>query len=391
MKTPADAIKFKPSVPDSENYHTIEKMSNKSAFDYFRDEKIYSGINIGNTLDAYNRGKANETVWGNPRINQQLMDGIKAAGFDIVRIPVTWMGYIGSEPDYHIDNSYLKRIADVVTMAHDAGLKVIINMHHDGSTSATSEEGWLSVKTAVINTDEYNRITIKFVRIWKQIALYFKNYGDWLMFEPMNEIHDGNWGAGNFLVGQFLVVNNWNQIFTTAVRSTGVNNEKRYLVFPGYCTNIRHTLAGYFILPTDPSPDKQVVTFHYYDPYQFGIEGTRTEWGSDADKQKVINDFSPFMGKFIDNKIPVIIGECGAVLQLYPNDTVKEAQARQSRLDYIPYVYAAAKRYGLVPIYWDNGLISGNGEKFGLFDRRTGLPNSADSENIIKLMINAVQ
>jgi endoglucanase len=391
LKTPADAIKYKPAVPDSENDYPLEKMGDKSAFDYFRDEKIYSGINIGNSLDAYSRSKANETVWGNPRINQQLMDGIKAAGFDIVRIPITWMGYIGSEPDYHIDNSYLKRIAEVVTMAHDAGLKVIINMHHDGSTSASSEAGWLSVKTAIQNTDEYNRITIKFVRVWKQIALYFKNYGDWLMFEPMNEIHDGNWGNGNFLVGQFQVINNWNQIFTTAVRSTGVNNEKRYLVLPGYCTNIRHTLADYFILPTDPSPNKQVVTFHYYDPYQFGIEGTRAEWGSDADKQKVINDFSPFKGKFIDNKIPVIIGECGAVLQLYLNDAVKDARARQSRLDYIPYVYATAKRYGLVPIYWDNGSITGNGEKFGLIDRRTGLPNSADNENIIKLMINAVQ
>jgi endoglucanase len=391
QKTPGAAINYKPSVPDLENNYPLEKMGDKSAFDYFQDEKIFNGINAGNSLDAFNRGIADELAWGNPRINQRFIDGIKAAGFDIVRIPVTWMGYIGPEPDYHLDDKYLKRAAAVVDMAHNAGLKVIINMHHDGSTSATSEAGWLSIKTAVRNDAEYNRITVKFVRVWKQIALYFKNYGDWLMFESMNEIHDGNWGSGGNLFEQHLIISMWNQIFTDTVRSTGANNQKRYLVIPGYCTNVRHTIADYFTLPTDISPDKQLVTFHYYDPSQFGIDGTRVEWGSAEEKQKVIDEFSPFKGKFIDNKIPVIIGECGAVLQLYPDDPAKEARARDCRFDYIAHIFGTAKKYGLVPIYWDNGATRGSGEKYGLINRSTGQVNSTDSEAIIKLMINAVK
>jgi len=54
-------------------------------------------------------------------------------------------------------------------------------------------------------------------------------------------------------------------------------------------------------------------------------------------------------------------------------------------------VFSTAKKYGLVPVYWDNGSIRGGGEKFGLLDRRTGQPNSPDSETLIKLMISAVR
>jgi endoglucanase len=145
------------------------------------------------------------------------------------------------------------------------------------------------------------------------------------------------------------------------------------------------------VLPNDSASNKQVVTFHDYDPYEFGIEGSRSTWGTSADKQKVEDDFSPFKPRFIDNNIPVIIGECGAVLQLFPNDSARETLARQSRFEYIPHIFATAKKYDLVPIYWDNGAIRGNGEKFGLFDRRTGLPNSQDSGELIKLMINSVK
>nr|AGS53919.1 glycoside hydrolase family 5 [uncultured bacterium contig00087] len=374
----------------------LEPVSGKTAFDYFKDEGILVGWNLGNSLDSYSNGVGNETVWGNAPINQDIMNGVKAAGFDLIRIPITWMGHIGNAPDHTITPQRLKRVAEVVEMANKAGLKVIINLHHDGSTSSlTQEEGWLSIGKSYKNEDEYNRITHKFTRVWEQIAAYFQNYGDWLMFESMNEIHDGGWGwSGDFRTfpaSQLVIINKWNQIFTDAVRKSGGNNTQRYLVIPAYCTNPQQTISPTFVLPNDSAPNKQVVTFHYYDPYEFGINSSRSEWGSPSDKQKVENDFSPFQGRFIDNKIPVIIGECGAVLQLFPNDSARQILARQSRFEYLPYIFTMAKKYNLVPVYWDNGSITGNGEKFGLFDRRTGIPNSDDSGELIKLMISSVK
>jgi endoglucanase len=400
-KTPAPAVagldtNFVPSRPYEIRDYPLEAVSGKTAFQFLIDEKIYSGWNLGNTLDAYNSGIAGETTWGNPLTNQEIMDGVKAAGFDIIRIPVTWMGHIGRAPDHRIAPHRLQRVGDVVDMARKAGLKVIINLHHDGSTpSQGREDGWLSITRSYRDALEYERITHQFARMWDQIAAYFQNYGDWLIFESFNELHDGGWGWSTsfrmFPDQQLDIINRWNQVFTDRVRAAGGNNATRFLLIPAYCTIPAQTLSDSFILPTDTVPDKLIVTFHYYEPHQFGIEGRLSAWGTQEDRQRVDDDFAPFKERFIDRKIPVIIGECGAVLQLHPNDPAREAQARQSRFEYIPHVFAVAKKYGLIPMYWDNGLTRGSGEKFGLFDRNTGQPNSPDSQALITLMINAVK
>ncbi|MCL2721145.1 MAG: glycoside hydrolase family 5 protein [Treponema sp.] len=371
----------------------------KSAADFFKDEKIITGWNLGDTLDSHEKGVSKETAWGNPKANQVLFNGVKEAGFDLVRIPVTWMGHFASKPDYIIEEKFLKRIEEVIGFAHNAGLKVIINMHHDGITSKDEKvEGWHSVTKACKSSQDCEKITHQFAQLWKQIAEYFKDYGNWLMFESMNEIHDGNWGYNSkeeleiddVLKPQIEILNMWNQVFTDTVRSTEGNNKYRYLVLPGYCTVPQHTAAPYFILPKDSTQGKQIVSFHYYDPYEFGIEGSQHIWGSKKDKKQVDEDFSPFKKRFIDNSVPVIIGESGAVKQFYPDDSAKEDKAHQCRLDYIKHVYSKAREYGLVPVYWDNGATaaSEDDEKFGLINRKTGKPNSSESEAVIKAMMN---
>ncbi|WP_461246631.1 glycoside hydrolase family 5 protein [Treponema sp. R6D11] len=393
---------YTPAVPDSVNNYPEEKMGGKSAFDYLRIEKITAGWNSGNTMEAWrglidqdgklaNIESGEDVSWGNPRLNQDLFNGLKTAGFNIVRIPITWMGNMGPAPDYHIDERFIKRVAEVVGYAKNAGLKVIINLHHDGSTdSKKGDQGWLSVRQASRNQDEFNRITGQYIRVWKQIANYFKNYGDWLIFESFNELHDGNWGSGGHL-GLYITITKWNQFFVDTVRATGGNNESRYLMVSAYCNDRNQLLSAGFMLPNDKASDKLIVSYHYYDPYEFGIQGSRSSWGTPSDKQKVENDFAPLKEKFIDKNIPVIMGECGAVGQSYPADAAKDQQARQSRRDYLPYIFGTAKKYGVVPIYWDNGSVRGNGENFGLIDRRTGQPNSPESDALIKLMISAVK
>ena len=379
-------------IPDTENEFSPEAMAESDALSYFRDKALNLGWNLGNTLDAHSGGVSNETVWGNPKANQAIFNGIKAAGFDVVRIPVTWMGHIGKAPDYHIEEQFLKRVAEVVAYAHKAGLAVIINLHHDGSTekknNVVSDNGWLSINQARKSEEGMRQVSAQFERVWTQIAVYFKNFGDYLIFESLNEVHDGNWGWGTESEQrpQYEIVNQWNQLFVNAVRKTGGNNTGRFLVIPGYCTVPKHTVAGYFKLPQDSgnTANKLIVTFHYYDPYEFGIAGTRQEWGSEADKNKVNNDFAPFKTKFVNNGIPVIIGESGAVLQ-------NKSGHEQTRIAYLAYVYGKAHENGLTPIYWDNGSITGGGEKFGLFNRQTGEPNSEGSRGIIQAMVNAVK
>ena len=401
---------------DATHHIPHQEMSDLTAFEYFKQNSIYAGWNLGNTLDSHVNGEGSETAWGNPPVNQALMNGIKAAGFDIIRIPVTWMGYIAGPPNYQVSSVRLRRVAQVVDMAHNAGLVVIINLHHDGSTSSISEEaGWLSLRKSIRNDRDRERITAQFTRLWEQIAVYFKDYGDWLIFESFNELHDGGWGwSESFKTAsgaqrQMTLLNEWNQIFTNVVRSTGGNNTSRYLMIPSYAStpgSLYHEgkikfdhpvkdLGSYFKLPFDLAKGRQIVTFHYYDPYEFGIVGDKrggqSNWGTPADRQKTEDDFRPIHDAYVRKGIPVIIGECGAVRQQYSGDPAKEEEARLARREYFSHIFSTAKKFGMVPIYWDNGATTGNGEKFGLFNRGTGFPNSEESAYLIEAMIEAVK
>ena len=184
------------------------------------------GWNLGNQLDAHVNGVAIETSWGNRKTTQQTFDSLRAMGFTSVRIPVTWLGHVGDAPTYTIDSAWLDRVEEVVNYAEKAGLKAIINIHHDGAES----HYWLDVKNAAKDDALNQRIKARLRAMWTQIAERFKKKGHFLVFEVFNEVHDGKWGYGeNRTDGgrQYEVVNEWNQVFVDAVRATGGKNVDR--------------------------------------------------------------------------------------------------------------------------------------------------------------------
>jgi len=379
----------KDDSPENELNTNLEPPIEKSAFDYFIDNNIRAGINVGNSLDSHRNGVSNETAWGNPRINQKLLNEIKGAGFDIVRIPVTWMGQIGPAPDYKIKDAWMERVAEVAGYAQTAGLKVIINLHHDGSTdSRTSEAGWLSINKALANPAQKQEITAKFTKVWEQIALRFRDKGAWLFFEAFNELHDGGWfwpaRVNQIPKEQYDLINEWAQVFTDTVRAAGGNNVNRYLVIPGYCTGPEALFTDKFILPTDSVADRLVVSFHYYRPDDFALDGEKTAWDTSAKRADITNNFQKSKQYFIDNHIPVIIGETGPVRN-------NSADGDAARLAYINFMYGEAKKYGLVPVYWDNGAAKRGVDGFGVFNRNNGSPVDAERAAVIQAMINAVK
>ncbi|MCL2719762.1 MAG: glycoside hydrolase family 5 protein [Treponema sp.] len=388
----------------SSNVNTPEPMSSKSALQYFRDEGIKIGINIGDTLDACDSWTdpknpvAIETIWHNPLINQEYLNGLKNLGFDIVRIPVTWMGHIGPAPDYKVSETRLKRIADVVGYAKTAGLKAIINMHHDGYEG---HKGWLFVKEAPGDPS----ITVKFEKVWEQIAEYFKNYGDYLMFQAFNELHDGSWKMTGTPL-EYAIINDWNQRFTNAVRRTGSNNSTRYLLYYGYMTSYEIAGADYlkFKLPSDGSNSgRQIVGFHWYDPFDFVFNSSSHLWPNSSlrgNRDAINTVFMNFKTRFIDNGIPVIIGENGPARYVNHEgntsySTANAATARENRLLYIDYMYSKARENELIPFFWESGH-SQDGEvpslagHFGLINRSNGQPRDAESDTVIKRMMAAV-
>jgi endoglucanase len=362
-------------------------MTEGSAFEFFQKEGLVIGWNLGNSLDSFSGGKGSETAWGNPAVNQAIMNGVKDSGFNLIRIPVTWMGHIGSAPNYTISAARLNRVAEVVNLAGNAGLKVIINLHHDGATeNKEKEDGWLSINKSLANANDKAAITAQYRRVWEQIAEHFKDYGDWLMFEAFNELHDGGWFWDGRSVpqNQYDLLNQWTQLFTDTVRSTGGNNERRILIIPSYCTGPEALLHANFKLPVDSAPGRQAVAFHYYRPDNFSLNGGSSTWDTSSTRSGINNLFGKMKTSFIDKQIPVIIGETGPVQN-------QSGSGDQNRISYAAFMYGAAKANGLVPVYWDNGAFDRGGDGFGLFNRSNGKPQSNEFKAVIDAMINAVK
>jgi len=368
-----------PETPSTENPSTetpsTETPSN--AMEFVSSMKI--GWNLGNTLDAHNNMTPSETAWQGTKTTQALMNGVAASGFGAVRVPVTWGNKIGPAPTYTIDSAWLNRVAEVVGYVNTAGMKAIINIHHDGADSAN----WLSVKTADLTGTAKTEMDAKFTAVWRQIAEKFKNTGNMLLFEAFNELHDGSWGNGT--TAQRNRVNELNQIFVDAVRAVGGENTNRFLVIPGWVTRASVTVSS-LVLPTDTTADRLVVTFHYYDPYDFSGSAKENVWGSKANpsgwanESFVRNTFNSVKSKFSDNGVPVIIGEYGAVNQ----------SGKEYRKYYMEYVTKYAHDCGFIPFYWDNAGFGLGSEKFGLLRRSNGAAYDATATEILTVMMKAV-
>jgi endoglucanase len=319
------------------------------------------GWNLGNSLDVPD----GETKWGNPAATPELFAAVAKAGFKLVRVPVTWAPHLGGEPGYVIDTSWLERVAEVVGHARAAGLYCIINLHHDGADGGRGV-GWLALKDAAGNTTAENnaKVQAQFVAVWTQIAKHFANHGEELIFESMNEIHDG---YGKPDPRHYAVINDLNQKFVDVVRASGANNARRHLLVPGYNTNINQTIEG-FKLPTDPTKSRLSLSVHYYDPYLFTLEAKTHTWGVGArdrddwgQEDFVVTQFDKLKTRYVDQGVPVILGEYGAVYQDGGYDDYQRY--------YVEYVTKAAVDRGIVPVYWDNGGRNSGKDSFALIDR----------------------
>ena len=325
-------------------------------------EAMGVGYNLGNSLEANSGGTPNETAWGNPVLTKEFVLAAKAAGFQSIRIPVSYLSKIDDNNGYKIDSAWLDHVQEVVDYCVQNDMYAIVNMHGDGYTTVSG--GWL-----LCASSDQTKIKAKYKACWEQIADRFKNYDEHLIFESMNEEFDGTYGTPNKTA--YNNINDYNQIFVDTVRQTGGNNDRRWLLIPGWNTNINYTADNYgFVLPTDQylssdiaSGEKRImISVHYYDPWDFcGTESAdKTQWGSEATNQSKVptwgdesymaSQFKKMNDKFVSQGYGVIIGEFGAI-----NKANYDTQNKACRADYYQKVCYYAKQYELVPVAWDNG------------------------------------
>lgn len=343
---------YRQDVPDNE------------AMAFVKDMKI--GWNLGNTFDAtndYNRGDdlKIESSWVGVMTTEEMIEAVHQAGFNTLRLPVSWHNHV--DENFTINTPWLDRVQQVVDWAVARDMYVILNTHHD-------------VYAQYYYPDEKNYETSEkyITTIWAQLAKRFQDYDQHLIFEGMNEPRPKGtsqewWFNQDDPYCQEVAgcINKLNQAFVDTVRAAGGQNADRYLMVTPYCASPEAaTNLNWFKLPQDSAENRIIVSVHAYRPYDFALEMPGVDTYNPVTNAGQLSEIISFMNSlyktYVVNGIPVVLGEYGAM---------EKNGNLQDRTTFYAYYVATASSRNIPCVVWDNHVFKGNGERFGLLDRKT--------------------
>ena len=195
------------------------------------------GVNFGNMLEGPSEG-----AWG-LFVEEIFFDRAVEAGFDHIRLPVSWTHHALTNAPYTIEQEFFDRVEFVVDEALAHGLKVVLNNHHYDPFNENPVAEW-----------------DRALGLWQQIATRFQNRPDnMLVFEIMNEPH-------GLLNSQPEL---WNQFMADAlnvIRQT--NPTRKVMVGPVFWNSIRG-LSTF----SPPKDNDLIATVHFYEPFLFTHQG----------------------------------------------------------------------------------------------------------------------
>lgn len=332
------------------------------------------GWNLGNTMEAtdttYHGAVAPnnlnyETSWQPTKTTQAVIDMVKNKGYKSIRIPCAWYCGHYDGTTGKIDADWMSRVKEIVDYCINDGLYVELNDHWDG--------GWLENSFSDISDKKVTSNSEILKNIWTQIATVFKDYDEHLLFAGANE-------PAASTSDQVTALLKYYKVFIDAVRATGGNNTKRVLVIQGACTDIDKTddlfPAPYdAAFPSDDAVKRLMVEIHFYGPYQFaqmeedatwgkmwyywgvghtlsggGIRNYNTAYG----ESWVKSEFAKMKTKYVDNGVPVLMGEYGATRRNLSSIRGQSQTVHDGSVEYwykIVTDYAMEK--GLIPFAWD--------------------------------------
>lgn len=389
-ETYLDALEDLKAVYDNENATDDELTAQRAAFERIKANMLFVdtdtasnplpftfltgdelvedmgvGTNLGNTMDGHSNFMPSETGWQGVVTTKEYMQALHDAGYNTVRIPVTWGQMIND--DFSINPAWINRVQEIVDYCVSQDMYAIINIHHDGA----EQSGWLRVAA-----EDIDRVYYKFENVWRTIAEHFKDYDEHLIFESMNEIScmEGDLkNSAEAIDYDTPIIVNLNQIFVNVVRSTGSNNTHRWLASVAHYANAGNHEE--FTLPTDyyNTENRQMFAAHIYKA------STNTEWTYEEVYQVVENL------KRMDNKfdVPMFLGEYGT--RTYPQEGTATGYNDVARAYFHEIVHHACQTAGVVPVVWDQGFGDDKYERglYAFWDRE-------NLEPIFKTIIDAM-
>ncbi|NUN71301.1 MAG: cellulase family glycosylhydrolase [Bacteroidetes bacterium] len=299
-----------------------------------------TGFNLGNTFDLSQHPATVESI-------RPIIDLYYSAGLRHIRIPVTWRDGFGgntlANADGRVNTLHPRflQLKAVIDYALQKKMIVVLNAHH---------EHWL--KQHYDGTPVYDTI---FTALWRDIAVYFRDYPYELVFELLNEPEGafGDWNGGTtpndpmgLALTRYINVVGWK-----AVRGTGGRNARRVIMLStngqGNHSQIDDVFPEKTALPGAGTDPYLAVQVHTYDPWSFcGENGSNSAWPGSATLTNSIAAVAAHAKKL---GVPVNYGEFGVGRAAHPEERDTDIVR-----GYYRTIRLAVLSEGMSATFWDD-------------------------------------
>ena len=231
-----------------------------------------------------------DPIWRDPaqaRFRLRHLVQIKQGGFDTVRINLHAFEHMDAE--YRLDPAWLITLDKIVAAALGQKLTVILDLHNFTYCGEKADD-----------------CKPRLMAFWQQIGQRYKNSGDGVLFEILNEpngqLNDSVW-------------NSWLVEALALIRKS--NPTRNVIIGPALWNNIERLDALEL-----PKADRHIIgTVHYYQPMEFTHQGVPwstswpkvgVTWGTPQDRLRMKKDFALAQRWAKAQDRPIVLGEFGA-------------------------------------------------------------------------------
>ena len=258
-------------------------------YEFAAETSYAKGVNMAGVFDNTNADAT--AVRNSIYVAPETYNAVKTAGFDHVRLPVTFASHL--DADGTINADYLEAVDKAVIAALSNDLTVVIDLHHYGELK-----------------DNVSANEATFYSIWEQLAKHYKNYPNRVIFELLNEPNTTD--SANSMTPDAL-----NRIQLEVVGKIRAIDNDRKMALAVFNNNSAYSLQS-LSLPADKS--NLIISIHNYDAYGFTHQDLDSNCPVGVDyaasgSEKQINAMVDTVRKYSkDNSIPVWISEFGVYL-----------------------------------------------------------------------------